>query len=70
MSRPIYYHVDVNAAFLSWEAARRLHDRQDTLDLRTVPAVVGGSEKTRHGIVLAKSTPAKAFGIKTGEALV
>jgi DNA polymerase-4 len=62
------FHIDVNSAFLSWEAAYRLQ-HGDTLDLREVPSVVGGDEKSRHGIVLAKSIPAKRFGIHTGEVL-
>lgn len=66
----VWYHVDVNAAFLSWSAAYEIHIRGGDLDLRTVPAVIGGSEKERHGIVLAKSGPAGRFGIKTGETLV
>ena len=41
----------------------------ETLDLRTVPAVVGGDEEKRHGVVLAKSIPAKRYGIQTGESL-
>lgn len=61
-------HVDVNSAYLSWEAAYRLQ-RGECLDLRDVPSVVGGDEKKRHGIVLAKSIPAKKFNIKTGESL-
>jgi len=64
----IIFHVDANSAYLSWEAVRRLQ-HGDPLDLRTVPAVVGGSQETRHGIVLAKSIPAKKYGIRTGEAL-
>ena len=63
-------HIDVNSAFLSWEAAYRVHEKLDPLDLRTVPSVIGGDEKSRHGIVLAKSQPAKKYGIKTGEPLV
>ncbi len=65
----LVFHIDVNSAYLSWEAAYRLQ-HGEPLDLRTVPAVVGGSEKNRHGIVLAKSIPAKKYGIKTGEPLV
>lgn len=61
-------HIDVNSAYLSWEAVYRLQ-HGDSLDLRTVPSVVGGNEQTRHGIVLTKSIPAKPFGIKTGETL-
>lgn len=68
-SRPTIFHIDVNSAFLSWEACYRLHTLGQTLDIRQIPAVVGGSEASRHGIVLAKSIPAKQFHIQTGEAL-
>ena len=65
----IIYHIDVNSAFLSWSAIERLRTGHET-DLRTIPAVVGGSEESRHGIVLAKSIPAKKYGIETGEPLI
>ena len=64
----VFFHVDVNSAFLSWSALKLLREGQ-ALDLRTVPAVVGGDEEKRHGVVLAKSGPAKQFGIHTGESL-
>lgn len=63
----MWYHVDVNSAFLSWSAAHEIWIKGGDLDLRTVPSVIGGSEKDRHGIVLAKSGPAARFGIRTGE---
>ena len=50
----VYFHVDVNSAFLSWSALKLLREGQE-LDLRTVPSVVGGDEEKRHGVVLAKS---------------
>ena len=59
-------HIDVNNAFLSWTALDRLKNG-DTVDIRTIPAIIGGDEASRHGVVLAKSMPAKQFGIKTGE---
>lgn len=59
-------HVDVNNAFLSWTAVDMLKSGEE-LDIRTIPSIIGGDEDSRHGIVLAKSTKAKAFGIKTGE---
>ena len=65
----IYFHVDVNSAFLSWSALKALQGGS-TVDLRTIPAVVGGDEAKRHGVVLAKSTPAKKFGIQTGDCLL
>jgi DNA polymerase IV len=64
----IIFHIDVNSAYLSWEAVHRLQ-QGDSLDLRTIPSVVGGDPLTRHGIVLAKSIPAKKFEIQTGETL-
>lgn len=66
----IVFHIDVNSAFLSWEACRRINNNKTSVDLRDAPSVVGGSQKNRHGIVLAKSIPAKKYGIQTGETLV
>lgn len=59
-------HVDVNNAFLSWTAIDMLHNGEN-IDIRTIPAIIGGDESSRHGVVLAKSMKAKEFGIKTGE---
>lgn len=70
MADRIIYHIDVNSAFLSWEASYRVNELGDPVDLRTIPSAVGGSEEQRHGIVLAKSTSAKRFGVRTGEPLV
>ena len=62
----VIFHIDVNSAFLSWTAVERLKSGEE-LDLRTIPSIVGGNNDSRRGIVLAKSTPAKKFGIITGE---
>lgn len=70
MADNIIFHIDVNSAFLSWEASRRLKDNPNAVDIRTIPAAIGGDEETRHGIVLAKSVPAKMLGINTGEPLI
>lgn len=70
MAELIIFHVDVNSAFLSWEASYRMRELGSPVDLRTIPAAVGGSEELRHGIVLAKSPAAKRFGVRTGEPLV
>lgn len=59
-------HVDVNNAFLSWTAVEKLKNGE-TIDIRTIPAIIGGDEAQRKGIVLAKSNIAKQFGIQTGE---
>lgn len=68
MSRLIF-HIDVNSAFLSWTAVERLR-QGDPVDLREIPSIIGGDKEKRHGIVLAKSIPAKAFHIQTGEPIV
>jgi DNA polymerase-4 len=68
MSQRIIFHIDVNSAYLSWEAVHRLQ-HGDPLDLRTVPSVVGGDPVTRHGIVLTKSISAKKYNIQTGESI-
>lgn len=65
---PVWFHVDVNSAFLSWSALKNLR-AGGAVDLRSIPAVVGGDEEKRHGVVLAKSLPAKRYGIRTGESL-
>ena len=62
----VIFHVDVNSAFLSWEAAYRIHHLGGSLDIRNIPSAVGGSIEARHGIILAKSIPAKKYGITTG----
>ena len=63
---PIFFHIDVNSAFLSWTAVDKLNNGA-TVDLREVPSIIGGDRETRHGIVTAKSIPAKRLGIETAE---
>lgn len=65
----IFFHIDVNSAFLSWSALELL-EKGDETDIRTIPSIVGGDTNTRHGIVLAKSIPAKLYGIQTAEPVV
>ena len=65
----IIFHIDVNSAYLSWSALKRLAGG-DTVDLREIPSIVGGDMERRHGVVLAKSIPAKKYGVTTGEPIV
>ena len=65
----IIFHIDVNSAYLSWSALKRLESGDGT-DLRSIPSIVGGDMQKRHGVVLAKSIPAKKYGITTGEPIV
>ena len=65
----IIFHIDVNSAFLSWEAVYRLHILGEKLDLREIPSAVGGDVKKRHGIILARSMPAKKYGVRTGDTI-
>lgn len=69
MAQRVIFHVDVNSAFLSWSAAYRVKVLGETEDLRNIPSVVAGEKNSRHGIVVAKSIPAKKYGIQTGEPL-
>lgn len=64
----IIFHIDVNSAYLSWSALKLLRENPESTDIRTIPAIIGGNQKTRHGIVLAKSVPAKKiYHIQTAE---
>ena len=69
MKPRVIFHIDVNSAYLSWEAVYGMQERGDEGDLRQVPAIVGGDESKRHGIVLAASIPAKKKGIRTAETI-
>jgi len=62
----VFFHIDVNSAYLSWTSTENLKTGTG-MDLRSIPAIIGGDSSTRHGIVLAKSIPAKKYGIQTGE---
>lgn len=64
--RQIIFHIDVNSAFLSWTAVNELKQGSQR-DLREIASIIGGEQESRHGIVLAKSIPAKRYGIQTGE---
>lgn len=64
----IIFHIDVNSAYLSWTAVEQLKNGAG-VDIRTIPAIIGGDQKSRHGIVLAKSISAKKYGIRTGNLL-
>lgn len=55
-------HVDCNKFYASVECSRRP-------ELRDKPVAVGGSEASRHGIVLTKNEIAAAYGLTTGEPL-
>ncbi len=61
-------HIDVNNAFLSWTAVEMLK-KGSKIDIREIPAIIGGDESKRSGIVLAKSMKAKECGINTAETI-
>ena len=61
-------HIDVNNAFLSWTAVDMLKKGSE-IDIREIPAIIGGDESKRSGIVLAKSMKAKECGIRTAETI-
>ena len=57
----LIFHVDVNSAYLSWEAARRV--AEGGADLRSIPSAIGGDPEKRTGVILAKSVP-RRFRLK------
>lgn len=66
----VIFHIDVNSAFLSWEAVYRMRELGGTVDLRDQVCAVGGDAAARRGIILAKSLKAKAYGVRTGESIL
>ena len=48
----IFFHVDVNSAFLSWSAIKHLRDGED-VDLRTIPDLATATPDLSGGIALS-----------------
>ncbi len=69
MYKRVIFHIDVNSAFLSWEATWRMHHLGMQEDLRELVSAVGGDQSRRHGIILARSIPAKKYNVRTGESI-
>lgn len=55
-------HIDCNSYYASVEC---LYNPS----IRSLPVAVAGDPENRHGIILAKNTYAKRFGVATGEAI-
>lgn len=68
MKERLIFHIDVNNAFLSWTAVDLLK-KGYSIDIRTIPSVIGGDEDARRGIVTAKSPVAKKMGVVSAEPL-
>lgn len=66
----IIFHIDVNSAYLSWEAVERLRKNPEAVDIREIPCAVGGDREKRRGVILAKSIAAKKYGVQTGESIM
>lgn len=58
----VIYHCDCNGFYASVELL-------SCPELRDKPVAVCGDPSSRHGIILAKNEPAKAFGVKTAETI-
>jgi len=58
----VIFHCDLNSFYASVELL-------DHPELRHLPVAVCGDPNSRHGIILAKNEPAKAFGVKTAETI-
>ena len=70
LNERVIFHIDVNSAYLSWTAVRMLQLGETKEDIREIPSIIGGNSDERHGIVLARSIPAKRYNIQTGESIV
>lgn len=46
--KKVIFHVDVNSAFLSWEACYRIHHLGGKQDLRQLVSAVGGEKTWDH----------------------
>lgn len=64
------FHIDVNSAFLSWSALKLLQEDPNAVDLRTIPSAVCGDRESRHGVIVARSTEAKKYGVNSPEPVV
>lgn len=62
-------HIDANSAYLSWTAVHML-EKGYPIDIRDIPSCIAGDPRNRHGIILAKSGPAKKYKIQTGESIM
>ncbi|MDD6159896.1 MAG: DNA polymerase IV [Oscillospiraceae bacterium] len=58
----VIFHCDCNCFYASVELLSHP-------ELRERPVAVCGDPESRHGIILAKNEPAKAFGVKTAETI-
>ena len=58
----VIFHCDLNSFYASVELL-------DHPELRHLPVAVCGDPESRHGIILAKNEPAKAFSVKTAETI-
>ena len=58
----VIFHCDLNSFYASVELLEHP-------ELRHLPVAVCGDPESRHGIILAKNEPAKAFGVKTAETI-
>ena len=57
--RRVIFHIDVNSAFLSWEAVYRLRHLGGTVDLRQETAAVGEISASAMGLFWQSPFPLK-----------
>ena len=65
MQQRLIFHVDVNSAFLSWEAARRVAAGEP--DLRAIPPPSAATGTSAPASSSPSPSPRKKFGVTTGE---
>ena len=62
MKERVIFHCDANSFYASVEIA-------NNPELLGKPVAVAGNPEKRTGIILTRSTEAKKYGVKTGEAI-
>lgn len=62
MRERLILHIDINSFYAQVELLSHP-------ELKDLPVAVGGDQKQRHGVVLAKNEPAKQYDVRTGESL-
>ena len=66
--RKIIFHIDVNSAYLSWTAVEELKNG-GKVDLRQIPAIIGGDQKSVTGLSLQSLRRQKSTGSGRGNRL-
>ena len=65
----IIFHIDVNSAYLSWSAIDLLKKNPDSVDIRTIPAIIGATGRPATALFWQVSAGEKQGIIFTPQSL-